>query len=51
MNLLWKLRLSKNKVIQKLNHVLKLRFSDYYFYKWIRTKNQDYLEIYLNLTE
>ena len=33
------------------NKVLRLKISDYFFYRWVKTKNGKDLEFYLDLTE
>ena len=37
------------KIIKWLNKILGNKISDYYFYKWIRTKDENYLNCYLEL--
>jgi len=38
------------RLVRFVNRVAGLKISDYYFYKWIRTKNEKYLEKYTTLT-
>ena len=38
-------------ILKRLNRILGNRISDYYFYKWIRTKDETYLRRYLDFTE
>ncbi len=37
------------KLVQKLNRILGNRISDYYFYKWLRTKDESLLHRYIAL--
>ncbi len=37
-------------MLKLLNRILWHRISDYYFYRWVKTKNEKYMWKYIELT-